>query len=175
VSVYVGTVASPHTFADELLEVAHEALAGAVGGQIDRRYVVHELPSVDCEMLVVVIGGITMRTLGSGELQSAQAYKSGWLNVVTYRILVARDCIPATSEAENGDPPTPEQHTATLRLCAEDVWSIWNAIPVAMAAGDLFAGRCSELMMDTATPLPVQGMAAGWNITLRTAVPGYVT
>jgi hypothetical protein len=142
VSVAVGTLQTPWQYAEELLAAAGTSLAATTGGTIERTHVDLDVPSLDCEMLVVVIGGTTTRTIRGTELGAAHAYRQGWLNIVTYRILVVRECIPVVSD-DSGSPPTPAQRSAAMKLCTEDMWAIWNAIMAAMAEGELFSGACS--------------------------------
>lgn len=172
-SLQAGTVDSPYVFGEELLSVCSTALVQTVGGVIERAFTANDVPSVDCEMLAVVMGGITRQPVGGQTpLGGAQAHKLGWMNLVLFKILVARDCQPVGSD--NGDAPTPAELAQAQREAAQDAWVIWHAIPSAMAAGGLFGGRCAELMMDNAVPLPVSGGVAGWVVTLRTNVPGFV-
>ena len=123
-------------------------------------------------MLAVLLGPITLRTIQRGELTAGHASTNGWLNIVTFKILVARECIPTTDD--NGNPPSALERRAAMKMCSEDVWAIWHAILQAHGEGELFAGPCLELFADGAMPLPVSGMTAGWTIILRAAVPGYV-
>jgi hypothetical protein len=175
VSAFAGTVQTPWVFADQILSVSSDALALTSGGPIERAYVAHDVPSVDCEMLAVILGPLTMRTIQNTELSAGKAHINGWLNILTYRVLVMRDCVPVVAEnGEEGAPPTPVEQSAVLRECAEDVWAIWHALVEAMAAGGFLAGKCMELFMDGAVPQPVSGMTAGWLITLRATVPGFV-
>ncbi len=165
-------VTTPWLYAEELLQVVRDAVASTNAGAIDRAHIDHEITSLDCSMIGVLLGPLTLRAAGvRGELSVAHAYKMGFLNLLGYKVLLARDCYPIGDD--RGNPPTTAQRAEAMKKSAEDVWAVWNAIALAMEAGSLFSGPCSELFMDNATPLPVQGGVAGWTIALRAAVPGY--
>lgn len=160
------------TYADQLLAVCDAALATTSGGSIARKYVAHEVPSLDCEMLAVSIGTLNNRSIQQTVLDAGHAYQLGSLNVITFYVTVARDCYPLTDEG-GMNAPTPAQHDAAEAEASQDVWAIWNAIEQRKADGTLFDGSCRELWMDGANPKPVSGQIAGWLITIRTAVDGY--
>lgn len=161
------------TYADQLLAVCADAVATTSGGVIARRYVAHETPSLDCEMLCVSIGPLTLRSIQRAALDAGHAYELGSLNLLTFYVTVARDCYPVTDGTGSMNAPTPAQHDAAAGEAAQDVWAIWNAIEQRKADGTLFDGACRELYMDGATPKPVSGQIAGWLIVIRTAVDGY--
>ena len=167
------TIETPQQWAQELLDVCAAILADTAGGTIDRQYRDHELPSNDCAQIVVTLGPVTMRAVARNtELSSAHAHAMGWLTLVTFKIYVVRDCVPVTSD-DGRSAPTPAQKNAMQAILAQDMWALWNIIPLRMESGDLFGGRCAELFMDQAVPMPQSGMTAGWTITMRAGMPGF--
>lgn len=160
------------TYADEILAVCDAALATTSGGAIARKYVAHEIPSLDCEMLCVSIGPLTLRSEQRNMLDAGHAYKLGSLNLITFYVTVARDCYPVV-DGSGVNAPTPVQHDTAAGEASQDVWAIWNALEQQKAAGSLLGGSCRELFMDGASPKPVSGQMAGWLIVIRVAVDGY--
>lgn len=74
---------------------------------------------------------------------------------------------------DNGQAPSVEEQDSAARQTSADLWAIWNHVREAKKAGTLFAPREREFFFDPAVAVNQQGGAAGWQITVRTALYGY--
>lgn len=170
------TLTTPYEFATELLAVAAAALVPTSGGAIARAYVCPGVPAIDCETLAVsVLGlGLDQTTPSAPPASGQRLVKGGRINLLSFLVTIARDCIPVVSDTAGGTAaPTPDQLSAASNIVLQDVWAVWAGIGAAARSADgLFEGQCSILYLDAAVAIETQGMTAGWTIALRTQING---
>lgn len=174
-SVTPSTIATPFTFAGDLLTVCSAALAATVGGTVPRAYVSPGLPALDCECVVVTPVGLAQAPTSPSDPGMAVARRLSrfYVNELGFSITIARDCMPVVANNYGGpNAPTVAQLESAAQVLTEDVWAVWNAIDAAFRTGDLFEGRCSFLYLDGAFALATSGAIGGWQIDLRTQIDG---
>lgn len=168
----MSTLATPKTYADELLEIASDALASTVGGPIEYQFVTVEEVSHDCELLAVTMRTIGDAPFGTGStLGAGNRHITGALNLYGFRVTVVRACQPQIDEG--GNFPSAQEHDDAATISIEDVTAIWNAVRQAWRSGELFGGGCSKLFFDGARALAAAGGLAGWEIDFRTDIDGF--
>lgn len=174
--VLVATERTPYDWAVDLLGVCVEALATTRGGPIDRSFVNPNAVSLDCSMLVVIPRSMSLANAGGaanrGSLGGGHHPAFGRVNQYGFTIIVARECIPATRSRTSAAAPSPAVLQDWAWTLSEDMWAIWCLVPLKVRDGELFGGRCMELLMDGATALDASGMIGGWQINLRATIPG---
>lgn len=165
-----------YDLADEYLTACHAALELTAAGAPARYYVSPGPPVFDCpEQLTVHAGGSVVAdtfplqpSLSPGH--RVQAY--GQVNIVPLTATIIR-CTPTIDD--NGNLPTPAELDAVSRTICADLWGIWQYVKNKVHDGTLFATTHSarEFFFDPAVPLVQQGMASGWQITVRVQLDGY--
>lgn len=167
----VSTIETLTEYAQELLDLCDTALADTVGGQIDRVFLSPPAPPWDCEQLSVEVDALgdyplpTTSTLAGGRRLTAA------INVVSFRVVVLRDCVPGITE--EGYFPDPAELTASASEGHQDVWAIWTRVRTAYREGDLFEGNCDHLWFDGATALEQSGGFAGYQLMFRAEIAGF--
>lgn len=166
------TLATPYTWAADLLEVANTGLAATQGGSIGRAFVAAGLPALDCcpQLTVHSAGRGLLPTAAPGALTAGhRGTQVAQLRFVRYLITVVR-CAPVPGT--KGQPPTPAQQAAIAETINQDPDAIVFAVKQAWKAGDLFGGACMELFYDGAVSLDPAGGCVGWTIGYRAGIEG---
>lgn len=175
-TVTQSTITTPTEYAQELLDLANSALSFTTRGSIGRAYLSPGEPALDCETLTVQIAGFSEATTNptSTFLAPFKRHVFGRVNLIAFRITVARDCIPTSSD--NGRrPPLPAELQAAAEDIHEDVWAIWTRVYREMREGNLFGGRCDSLFMTSAEELETSGGVGGYTIDLATNIAGLLS
>jgi hypothetical protein len=164
-------VATPFTFATTLLGVAQAATATTIGGEITRSFISPGLPALDCcpQLTVHIPAFAVASTQPAGPLSQGHKRTTGLVWIATYVITAVR-CVPMPDE--KGNPPSIELMEAAAEQVDQDVWAILNAVYQADRGGLVFAGLCSEVIIDGASPLDPSGGCVGWTIRYRASIPG---
>jgi hypothetical protein len=170
------TVTTPYEFAQELLELAEEALATTTGGVPDRRFVTYALPTDDCDdaQLTVHIGQLAIDQLQqpvTPPVGPEFRVQNASVNLLTLNVRIVR-CVP-TMNGQTMAPPSPEAIEAAAAVIFQDGWAIWNHLKRQINAGAVWEGRCSGVIVQSAVPVPDNGGVAGWEIPVTTWIQGY--
>ena len=169
---------------EELLDAAVASLDYLIGfglqGAPERRGVVPpgELV-IDCDQVVVLagsVGEIPTRPSGPAEAAGQKHRIYGRLTGVTLNVAVSRCCIPVgDASGKVYKPPTMTQLSAASEQLNADGWALWNGIFSRLVAEDFeFFTKCSSVAWEAMTPLGPRGACAGWLVTLRARLPGYL-
>lgn len=173
------TLDTPWKYAQELLDLCQVLLADTEdlsviqhpGGEIERAYRWFGKVVADCEQITVSWSGFGERSDATFPTGLRHVY--GRVNLISFTIMVIRDCVPLLSEDERSAPEIARAEESARELL-RDAWSIWSGIYSSAKAGELFQGRCSELYMIRADPLEPQGDLAGFEIELAAQIDGMI-
>lgn len=150
------------------------ALADTPDGPPDCRYLSEGPPPWDViPSLVVHAGGPAIGDTTPLQPMLAPGHRvqvTGEVNLVSLTATILR-C--ATQIDESGNLPNSEEHAVVALQTSSDLWAIWNHVKQAKRSGSLFPPREREFFLDPAVAVNQQGGAAGWQITIRTALDGY--
>lgn len=158
----------------EFFDVCLAATADTPEGQPSCAYISAGPPAWDTyPCLVVHSGGPALGDtfpLQPSLAPGHRATTNAQVNLVSMTCTILRCAAVIDDE---GQLPTVEEHAAAAEQVCADLWAIWNHLREAKRNGDLFAPREREFFFDPAVPVNQQGGAAGWQITVRTALDGY--
>lgn len=167
------TLATLTGYAQELLTLASAAVADTVGGEIDRTFLSPPGPPFDCEQISVeVISLGEAPTAVTTSIGAGRRNLTGALNLVGFRVMVIRDCIPGLDD--EGNFPGEGELTAAATTLHEDLFAVWTRVRTAQREGDLFGGKCDHLFYDGASAIETQGSMAGYQIDFRAEIAGFV-
>jgi hypothetical protein len=171
------TLKTPWEYAQELLDLSHEALEDTEAGSIERRYRCWGRPAApaigECEQL-------TVSGMGFGELGTLAAtaggvgkrHVTGRVNLVSFLVTIFR-C--AATLSNDGRDPTEAAIEGMDEVMFDSVWSIWTKVYDAKYDGTLFGGRCTELFFDGASALETAGGLSGAEIAFRAEIDGIIS
>jgi hypothetical protein len=166
----VGVATDLQTLAENVLDAAGDILATTGSPEIERAFVSHGPPALDCcNQLAVHIAqiGEAATQLGASILQPGLRHETGRVNLTALMITITR-CHPVLDD--EGDPPSPEELTEAAAMLNADAWALWSQLY--RLKDDLFAA-CDLVFFDASVPLPPQGGCAGWVMQVRFELPGY--
>lgn len=169
------TVDTFYDYAAELLGYCAAALADGPDGAPVRQYVAIGPPALDCAQLTVHVLQLAEASTSPGPLPLDR----GRRGVTTPRqdltfmvVTIVRDCYPGPTGRELTDPPGVAELDAAAQVIMRDGWLLWNSIPAALRAGELW-GRCDFTLWEPLQPVPPSGGVAGWTLPLQVRIPGY--
>lgn len=159
----------------ELLGFCAASLAELPAGAPARQYVSIGPPALDCEQLTV-----HAYQVGEGGTSPANAPLDRFRRGVTVpRIVLAflvvtvvRDCYPGPTGRELSKPPEVALLDAAAKTITADGWQLWNAVPAALAAGELW-GACHFTGWEPLLPIPASGNVAGWTFPMQVQIDGF--
>lgn len=156
--------------AEDVLAASGQILATTGNPEIERAFVAHGPPALDCcNQLAVHIAGIGEAATQAGTvLQPGLRHAFARVNLTALMITVTR-CHPVMDD-DGLQPPTPEELTDAAAMLNADAWALWNGLY--RAQGELFED-CDLVFFDGVTPLPPQGACAGWVMQIRFELQGY--
>lgn len=168
-----------HALALEYLDAINAALAGAPGGQIDRRFISAGLPDWDCcpQLSVHVASDDDAETSPVSPILAPghRIAVTGIVNIVPLTATILR-CVPAFAK-DGKSAPAAADLTAAAAETNGDLWTVWNYLVHAKAQKQLFSpapdGNRREVTLDPAVSLRSQGGCGGWAITVRVQLDGY--
>lgn len=171
------TVSTPWEYANQLLEIAQEALDDTFGGPIpsdgEGRALVAlgGTPIIDCcpWLSVHIAGQGVASTNPQGPLGSGHKKTTKFVPQVSFLVVVAR-CIPGLEKGKKLPSVAALENAA--RATSEDMWAITDAVRKEDIAGTLFAGACREVEHLGSTPIDPAGGCAGWLIRYRATIEG---
>lgn len=162
-------------YAQEILEVAEQAVATTTGGAISRSFVSTNRPALDCcPQLTVDLRQFNVEQTSPTTPAPAtgQRARVHLVYVAGYTITVVR-CSSIADVDQNGLPNI-TRIAEVAQWTTEDLWAIWNALRQSWVAGDGFLdGNCKDLYLDPPNPISQEGGCVGWEITVRVWVDGY--
>jgi hypothetical protein len=169
------TVASLYDLQAELLGFCAAALAELPQGAPDRQYVAMGAPVLDCEQLTVHCyqigeGQTSPATLPLDRARRAVTFPR--INMAFLVVTIARECYPGPTGASLNKPPDPAALNAAAAILCSDAWLLWNAVPAALRAGELWGG-CNFTAWEPLLPLQPSGKIAGWTFPLQVKIDGY--
>lgn len=107
-------------------------------------------------------------TTPTGQLNSEQQHRWGWLTMAQVQFTYAR-CI--TGMSKSGAPPSPDTQTRDSMMTMRYGWALWNALNYAIRHG-LALDRCKQFRMGTLAPIS-GGQAAGYTLAVGFQIDGY--
>jgi hypothetical protein len=157
------------TLAENVLTAAETILDTNGNEPIERAFVSHGPPALDCcNQLAVHVAQIgEAATQATNVLQAGLRHNFARVNLTTLMITVTR-CHPTLDDG--GTPPTPDELNDAAAMLNADAWSLWNGLY--RMQDDLFAA-CDLVFFDGIVPLPPQGGCAGYVMAIRFELPGY--
>ena len=169
---------------EELLDAAVASLDylegfGLLGAPARRGIVPPGELVIDCDQVVVLsgsVGEIPTRPTGGGTAPGQKHRIYGRITGVTLNVAVSRCCIPiGTTNGQKYSPPTMAELQAASEQLNADGWALWNGIFSRLVAQDFeFFTKCNQVAWEAMTPLGPRGACAGWLVTLRAQLPGYL-
>jgi hypothetical protein len=166
-----------HALAEELLVACEGALASVpaalpgLDGAPERSFVTFGEPALDCcPQLTVTVDALSEMATQPAGLAAGTRHRSARLSQALLIVTLVR-CVPIPDE--NGDPPPVAELAASAQQLHADGWALWNRIYNLLAAGALLSA-CSHVDWDGMRRLGPQGGCAGWRLTLRIRLDGYV-
>ena len=169
---------------EELLDAAVAALdyletVGLLGAPTRRGVVPPGELVIDCDQVVVLagpVGEIPTRPTNTAAAGGTKHRVYGRLTGVTLNVAVSRCCIPiGKTNGATYTPPTMAELQAASEQINADGWALWNGIFTRLVAEDFeFLTKCNSITWETMTPLGPRGACAGWLVTLRAQLPGYM-
>ena len=164
------TVTGLYEIAQDVLEVAEEALGTTTAGVPARSYVSPAEPAYDCEQLTVHVAGLFEAGTSpqAPSLAPGKRRKLGNVILVTYNVLVLR-CGPYP-ESDGSPPPAAEYELASAKVL-EDGWALWNYFHQEINCERLFE-TCLGAIFDGGLPIREQGGIVGWRFVLRAMLEG---
>ena len=155
--------------AEAVLAAAETILATDGNPPIERAFVSHGPPALDCcNQLAVHVAQIGEAATNVGSvLQPGLRHETGRVNLTALMITVTR-CHPVLEET--GQPPAPDALTEAAAMLNADAWSLWTQL---YRMRDVLFAECDLVFFDGSVPLPPQGACAGWVMAIRFELPGY--
>lgn len=169
------TATSLYELASELLGFCAAALDEFTPGAPARQYVAMGAPVFDCEQLTVHVYQVGEASTSPGATpldRFARAVKVPRINLAFLVVTIARDCYPGPTGRNLDQPPEASALNAAAELIMRDGWLLWNAIPAALAAGELW-GACHFTGWEPLQPIPPSGRIAGWTQGLQVELDGF--
>lgn len=169
------TVDTLYDLAGELLGFAAAALDTITPGAPDRQYVAMSAPVLDCEQLTVHVYQVGEGATDPGDSPLSRferAVKFPRLDLSFMVLTLARDCYPGPTGANLTKPPSVADLNAAALSIMRDGWLLWNSIPAALRAGELW-GSCHFTGWEPLLPIPPSGKIAGWTMGLQVQIDGY--
>jgi hypothetical protein len=165
------TLATPYTWATQLLDVAAASLIPTSGGAITRAFVSAGLPALDCcpQLTVHTAGHGLLPTSAPGALTPGHRRTVGQVRYIRFIITEVR-CAPVPGT--KGQPPSPASQSAIAEVLNQDALAIIAGVNEAWKGGGLFGGVCKEFYFDGATSLDPSGGCVGWLFNYRASIEG---
>lgn len=164
------TITALYAIAQDVLEVAEDALAETTAGVPATTYVSPAEPAYDCEQLTVHVTGLFEAGTApqAPSLAPGLRRKLGDVILVTFNVLALR-CGPMPG-ADGSMPPVTEIEAAAEKVL-EDGWILWNHFHEAINSGEIFE-TCIGVIFDGGVPVREQGGIVGWRFTFRATLEG---
>ena len=169
-------------FAADLLDAAVDALDllpaedTTLEGAPERAYVSPGLPALDCAQVVVWVAQAfeagTDLPGGPAELAQGVRARTARVNMVTYRLQIARCAPTPTASGSRIRMPSVDGLEAASRQQAADLWVLWCGLHWAARDG-LIGAECSSIVLPPAQPLDPSGGYVGWTLTVMAQQDGY--
>jgi hypothetical protein len=155
--------------AEAVLDASAQILAETGNPEIERQFVSHGPPALDCcNQLAVHVAQIGEAATQAGTvLQPGLRHETGRVNLTTLMITVTR-CHPVLED--DGQPPPPADLTEASAMLNADAWALWTQL---YRMKDTLFAACDLVFFDGSVPLPPQGACAGWVMQIRFELPGY--
>lgn len=169
------TVDTLYDLAAELLGFCAAALDTLPVGAPDRQYVSIGPPAFDCEQLtvhVLQVGEAATSPANTPLDRMRRAVTVPRIDLSFMVVTIVRDCYPGPSGANANRPPEVADLDAAARIISADGWLLWNIVPAALAAGELW-GACNFTGWEPMQPVPAQGKVAGWTFPLQVKIDGF--
>lgn len=161
--------------AHELLDACLLLLVDTDGGVPGRSYVSPGLPADECDQIVVwsdAIGDENTSPLSPAP-QSGHRQTTGRVVLATLKIRIIR-CVQTTDPQSQGRKPADVVGLeSAASLGNQDAWVLWCGL-MAMVRRELLFTKCREIHWDSCQAIPTEGNVAGWELTVRVALPGFV-
>lgn len=159
----------------ELLEFCAAALAELPSGAPARQYVAIGPPALDCEQLTVhafqVGEGVTSPTATPLD-RMRRGVTTPRIDLAFLVVTIVRDCYPGPTGANLNQPPSAADLDAAAKIISADGWMLWNAVPAALRAGELW-GACNLTAWEPLQPIPPSGQVAGWTFPLQVKIDAF--
>lgn len=169
------TVDTFYEIAAELLGYCAAALEGGPDGAPARQYVSIGPPALDCEQLTVHVLQLGEAATSPGPLpldRGRRGVRAPRIDLTFMVVTVVRDCYPGPTSGNKPRPPDPAALDVAAQIIMRDGWLLWNSIPAALRAGELW-GACHFTLWEPLQPVPAQGGVAGWTLPMQVQIPGY--
>lgn len=169
------TVDTLYDLATELLGFCAAALDTLPAGAPDRQYVSMGAPALDCEQLTVhvyQVGEAVTSPNATPLDRMRRAVETPRLGLTFLIVTIARDCYPGPTGRNLDQPPDVVDLDAAARELSADGWLLWNVVPAALRAGELW-GACHFTGWEPLQPLQPSGNIAGWTFPLQVQIDGY--
>ncbi len=165
----MGSASDLQELAEDVLDASALILATTGNPEIERAFVSHGAPALDCcNQLAVNVGQIGEAVTQAGSaLQPGLRHSFARVNLTTLLITVTR-CVPVPDDM--GNPPDADDLTASAAMLNADAWALWNGL---YRMQDELFEACDLVFFDGSTPLPPQGACAGWMMQIRFELQGY--
>jgi hypothetical protein len=169
------TVDTLYDLAAELLGFCAAALDTLPAGAPDRQYVSIGPPALDCDQLTVHV-----LQVGEGQTSPANTPLDRMRRGVTVPrielsfmvVTIVRECYPGPTGKQLTRPPEVADLNAAARIISADGWLLYNAVPAALAAGELW-GACNFTGWEPLQPIPASGNVAGWTFPMQVKIDGF--
>ncbi len=165
----MGAASDLQDLAQDVLDAAALILATTGNPEIERAFVSHGPPALDCcNQLAVNVGQIgEAATQATSVLQPGLRHAFARVNLTTLLITVTR-CHPTLDDFDN--PPSAEALTAAAAELNADAWALWNGL---YRMQETLFEACDLVFFDGSVPLVPQGACAGWMMQIRFELGGY--
>ncbi len=165
----MGSASDLQELAQDVLDASGLILATTGNPEIERAFVSHGRPALDCcNQLAVNIATIGEAATNAGSvLQPGLRHSFARINLTALLITVTR-CHPVLDD--DGQPPNPDQMTEAAAMMNADAWALWNGL--FRMREELFED-CDLVFFDAAIPLEPQGGCAGFVLQVRFELQGY--
>lgn len=165
----MGNADALQELAEDVLAASGEILATTGNPEIERAFISHGPPAMDCcNQLAVSVARIGEAPLFQGSiLAPGLRHELGRINLTTMMITVTR-CHPVL--ADGGRAPDPAELTEAAATLNADAWALWNCLN--RMQDELFSA-CDLVFFDGVVPLPPEGGCAGFVMQLRFELQGY--
>lgn len=158
----------------EFFNVCCTALSTTPAGCPECSFVAEGPPPFDVlPSLMVWVGGPALGDTFALQPALAPGHRVAVMGEVNLISMTAAIIRCAASMDEEGDLPSAAEHTAVTRQINADLWAIWNHVRAAKRAGTLFAPKEREFFFDPGVAVNQNNGACGWQVTIRTQLPGY--
>lgn len=159
----------------ELLAYCAASLDQLPAGAPARQYVAVGPPALDCEQLTVHCLQVGEGTT-SPSTTPLDRFRRGVtvprIDLAFLVVTVVRDCYPGPTGRELSKPPEVADLLAAAAVINADGWQLWNSVPAALAAGELW-GACHFTGWEPLQPIPPSGAIAGWTFPMQVQLDGF--